>query len=161
MPEKQLQVTGTIAAPPERVFALLADPARHTELDGAGMLRGLDSGPSPVGGVGDAFVMNMHQDAFGAYQMRSEITEFEPDRKIAWAPDIHPKDALSAHIGDLDPCGQQYIWELEATGDGGTRVTHTYDWSRLRDKSAEGLYPIVSEDAMRASVEQLRAAVSG
>jgi hypothetical protein len=48
MSEKRLRVTATLAAPPERVFALLADPAKHTELDGAGMLRGLDSGRSPL-----------------------------------------------------------------------------------------------------------------
>ncbi|MGQ0572622.1 MAG: SRPBCC family protein [Pseudonocardia sp.] len=155
MSDKKIQVTGTVAATPEQVFALLADPARHTELDGAGMLRGLESGPSPVTGTGDAFVMNMHQDAFGGYQMRSEITAFEPNRKIAWAPDIHPKGALSAHIGDLDPCGQQYIWELEPDADGGTRITHTYDWSGLRDKSAEGIYPIVSAEAMRRTIERL------
>lgn len=158
MSDKQLQVTGTISATPEAAFALLADPARHTALDGAGMLRGLDSGSSPVTGVGDTFVMNMHQDAFGDYQMRSEITEFEPNRKIAWAPDIHPKGALSAHIGDLDPCGQQYIWELEPAADGGTQVTHTYDWSGLRDKSAEAIYPIVSAEAMQGSIERLGAA---
>jgi uncharacterized protein YndB with AHSA1/START domain len=155
MSEKKQQVTATIAAAPERVFALLADPARHPELDGAGMLRGLDSGASPVTGVGDAFVMNMHQDGLGDYQMRSEITAFEPNRKIAWAPDIHPKGALSDKLGDLDPCGQQYIWELEPADDGGTRVTHIYDWSQLRDKSAESLYPIVSEEQMRATIARI------
>jgi uncharacterized protein YndB with AHSA1/START domain len=158
MADKKLQVTGTVAAPPERVFALLADPARHTELDGAGMLRGLESGSGPVSSVGDAFVMNMHQDAFGDYRMRSEITVFEPGRAIAWAPDIHPKGSLSEYIGELDPCGQQYMWELEPAPDGGTRVTHTYDWSGLRDKSAESLYPIVTEDHMRASLDRLGAA---
>ena len=46
--DKKLQVSDTVAAPPATIFALLSDPARHTELDGAGMLKGLDSGPSPV-----------------------------------------------------------------------------------------------------------------
>lgn len=38
------QVSGTIPASPEAVFALLSDPARHTELDGAGMVQGQASG---------------------------------------------------------------------------------------------------------------------
>jgi uncharacterized protein YndB with AHSA1/START domain len=157
MSEKQIQVTGTLAAPPERVFALLADPARHTELDGAGMLRGLESGPSPVTGTGDAFVMNMNQDGLGDYRMRSEITAFEAGRRIAWAPAIHPPGALNHLIGELDPSGHQYIWELEHA-DGGTQVTHTYDWSGVKDENALPLYPRVSAEQLAGSIERLRAA---
>src|SRR5271165_695510 len=60
--DRQLQVSRIIDAPPERIFAVLADPARHRELDGAGMLHGLDSGDAPVTAAGQAFVMNMNQD---------------------------------------------------------------------------------------------------
>lgn len=158
--DKKLQVSGTIAAPPAAVFALLSDPARHTELDGAGMLTGLDSGPSPVSKVGDAFVMNMHQDGLGDYQMRSEVTAYEADRAIAWAPAIHPAGALKHLIGDVDPSGHVYGWELAPTSDGGTDVTHTYDWSGVQDQGALGLYPIVSEEHMRGSIANLRRAVS-
>jgi len=50
--ECRIQVTGTVDAPPAVLFAVLSDPARHNEVDGAGMVRGLDSGPSPVTGTG-------------------------------------------------------------------------------------------------------------
>ncbi|WP_300013948.1 SRPBCC family protein [Pseudonocardia sp.] len=153
--ERSLQVSGTIDAPPERVFALLADPAQHTELDGAGMLRGLDEGPSPVSGVGDAFVMKMNQDGIGDYRMRSEVVDFEPGRRIAWAPAIHPPGSLSHVIGELDPSGHTYGWELEPTADGGTKVTHTYDWSGVRDEGALALYPRVSQEQMSASLTRL------
>lgn len=159
MGDKSQQVTGTVAAPPEKVFALLADPARHTEMDGSGMLRGLDSGPSPVARTGDAFVMNMTQDGIGEYQMRSEIVAFEPGRKIAWAPTIYPPGSLDHIIGDMDPSGYQYAWELEASGDGGTRVTHTYDWSGVHDEKAQGLFPRVSEEQMAGSIRRLGDAV--
>ena len=33
---RQFQVSETVPAPPAAVFALLADPARHAEIDGAG-----------------------------------------------------------------------------------------------------------------------------
>jgi hypothetical protein len=59
--ERRIQVTGKVEAPPAALFAVLSDPARHVEVDGADMLRGLDSGPSPVTGTGDAWVMNMEQ----------------------------------------------------------------------------------------------------
>lgn len=155
MTERSQQVRGTVDAAPERVFALLADPARHTELDGAGMLRGLDEETGPVGGVGDAFVMKMNQDGIGDYRMRNEITDFEPGRRISWAPSIHPPGSLSHIIGELDVSGHTYGWELEPTSEGGTQVTHTYDWSGVRDEGALALYPRVSEEQMSASITRI------
>ena len=113
--ERRIQVTGKVAAPPAALFAVLSDPARHVEVDGADMLRGLDSGPSPVTGTGDAWVMNMEQDGIGRYQMRSEVVRYERDRAIAWAPAIHPPGALNHVIGELDPSGHVWVWELEPT----------------------------------------------
>lgn len=161
MSEKKLQVTSTISASPEAAFALLADPDRHTELDGAGMLRGLESGPSPVTGTGDAFVMNMNQEGLGDYRMRNEITVYEAGRKIGWAPALYPADQLAHLIGDLDPSGHQYIWELEPADGGGTRVTHIYDWSGVKDEKAVPLYPRVSAEQMAASIERLGTAAAG
>jgi hypothetical protein len=47
-----VSVSRRIDASADRIFELLSDPARHTELDGSGMLRGLSSGAavSAVGG---------------------------------------------------------------------------------------------------------------
>ena len=87
--ERKQVVTGTVDAPPEQVFAVLSDPANHTGIDGAGMLRGIASSGGPVTGVGDSWVMNMNQSNLGDYQMRSEVIAFEPNRQIAWEPAIH------------------------------------------------------------------------
>jgi uncharacterized protein YndB with AHSA1/START domain len=122
---RQLQVSRIIDAPPEQIFAVLADPARHRELDGAGMLRGLDSGDAPITAADQAFVMNMNQDGIGDYQMRSEIVTYEAGRRIGWAPATYPPGALAHIIGELDPSGHIYAWELEPAGDGRTKVTHT------------------------------------
>jgi uncharacterized protein YndB with AHSA1/START domain len=149
---QQLEVTETVPAAPEKVFALLSDPSRHVEIDGAGMLRGLASGHSPVTGIGDAFVMNMNQDGLGDYQMRSEIVDFEPGRRIVWAPALYPPHALRDKIGDVDVSGHIWGWVLEPTPTGGTRVTHTYDWSGVRDSRALPLYPRVTEEQMAASI---------
>jgi hypothetical protein len=156
--ERTIQVTGKVEAPPAALFAVLSDPARHVEVDGADMLRGLDSGPSPVTGTGDAWVMNMEQDGIGRYQMRSEVVLYERDRVIAWAPAIHPPGALSHVIGELDPSGHVWAWELEPAPDGGSHVTHTYDWSGVKDEGAIGLYPRVTAEQMSASIDRLGAA---
>ena len=61
---------------------MLADPARHRELDSAGMLRGLDSGDAPITAAGQAFVMNIEPETdIGDYQMRNEIVIYEADRR--------------------------------------------------------------------------------
>jgi len=41
---------------PRDIFRVLADPRRHLEIDGSGMLRGAVSGAA-VTGVGDVFTM--------------------------------------------------------------------------------------------------------
>jgi len=127
-----LEVTESIPAPPEKVFALLTDPNRHTEIDGAHMLRGLASGRGPVTGIGDVFVMNMSQEGIGDYQMRSEVVDFEPNRRIIWAPALHPPNALRDKLGDVDLSG--------------------YDWSGVFDARALPLFPRVSEEQMIASI---------
>jgi uncharacterized protein YndB with AHSA1/START domain len=152
---RQLEVTETVPAPPEKVFALLADPSRHTEIDGAGMLRGLAWGRSPVAGIGDEFVMNMNQDGLGDYQMRNEIVDLEPNRRIVWAPAPYPPDALRDKFGGLDPSGHIWSWELEPTAAGGTKITHTYDWSGVRDARALPLFPRVTEEQMTASIAKI------
>jgi uncharacterized protein YndB with AHSA1/START domain len=156
---QQLRINRTIAAPPDQVFALLADPDRHTGLDGAGMLRGLASEPVPITATGQAFVMNMNQDGIGDYQMRNEVVSFEPGRRIGWAPSIHPPGSLRHVIGDLDPSGHVYEWELEPTSDGRTTVTHTYDWSGVTDPKALPLYPRVSEQQLTGTLDRIEVAL--
>jgi uncharacterized protein YndB with AHSA1/START domain len=152
---RQLEVTDTVPGPPAKVFALLADPSRHAEIDGAGMVLGLESGPSQITDVGDTFVMNMRQDGLGEYRMRSEVVDFAPDRRIAWAPAVYPPNALKDLIGDIDPSGHTWSWELEPTADGGTRITHVYDWSGVQDERAIDLYPRVTEEQMLGSISRI------
>ncbi|HTW99897.1 MAG TPA: hypothetical protein VMD59_14030, partial [Acidimicrobiales bacterium] len=78
-------VAGAPDAKPEDIFAVIADPNRHLEFDGSGMLRGaLDA--APVSGLGDAFAMKMHHGELGEYVMVNTVVEYEPDRLIAWEP---------------------------------------------------------------------------
>ena len=60
-------VTRMIAAPPEAVFALLADPARHHETEPTDWVRG-SLEDTPLIGVGQVFGIEMfHENAHGRY----------------------------------------------------------------------------------------------
>ena len=55
----------------------------------------------------------------------NHVVEFEEGRRIAWTP---------AEPGQAPP-GHLWRWELEPAGTSRTRVTHTYDWTRLTDEN--------------------------
>src|SRR5579864_6393446 len=78
-------VSKRIEAPAEKVFAILADPSSHQQLDGSGMLRE-PVAPARISAVGDNFVFKMHNDEMGDYEMTNRVVVFEPDRAIAWEP---------------------------------------------------------------------------
>lgn len=101
-----------VAAPPETVFEILADPRQHQRIDGSGSLRGALRGPERLS-KGARFGMDMK--LFGLpYKIRNTVVEFEEDRRIAWR-----------HFG-----GHRWRYLLEPTSTG-TRVTEQFDFSRL------------------------------
>jgi hypothetical protein len=102
----------TVSAPAAEVFALIADPHRHPEVDGSGTVR-----PAPVTGpdrlrLGDKFSVGMKQ--YGVpYRITSKVTAFEDGRLIEWQ----------------HPLGHRWRWELDETSPGTTQVTETFDYS--------------------------------
>lgn len=128
-------VSRRIGAPAGDIFRILADPARHRDLDGSGMLRGGVFG-DVLSGVGDVFVMRMYYERHGDYEMHNHVVAYEQDRRIGWEPRPgrgHP-DA-----GDFGAAwGHRWIFALVPDGAGATVVTETFDGSRMpRDKRAE------------------------
>jgi hypothetical protein len=126
-----VEVSRRIAAPADVVFGVLADPRRHAELDGSGMVRGVVSAGA-IADVGDTFVMQMHYSALGDYEMINHVVEFEPDRRIAWEPEAgrnHP-DAGQPH----SRWGQRWGYTLEPDGAAATVVTETYDCSSIPEQ---------------------------
>jgi len=84
-----IRVSRRIGAPARVIFPILADPGRHRELDGSGMLQEVVSGTT-ICGVGDVFVMKMYFDELGEYHMINHVVEYEPGRRIGWEPEAGP-----------------------------------------------------------------------
>lgn len=106
---RRVQVT----APAAEIFALVADPHRHPELDGSGTLR-----TTPVRGPhllspGARFSVGMRQ--YGVpYTITSTVTAFEPDHLVEWR----------------HPLGHRWRWEFTGLGPDSTEVTETFDYTR-------------------------------
>jgi len=78
-------VSRRIGAAAEELCAVLADPCRHPGLDGSGMLRyALIVGT--ISGAGDEFVVRMHNNKMGEYEITNHVVEYEQDRRIAREP---------------------------------------------------------------------------
>jgi uncharacterized protein YndB with AHSA1/START domain len=111
-------VERVIPAPPSAIFDLLADPRRHTEIDGSGTVRDTKPGTIERLSLGSKFGMSMK---FGVkYAMVSEVIEFEDDRRIAWQS--RPPSKWGAKFGG----GRIWRYELEPV-EGGTRVRESWD----------------------------------
>lgn len=150
--ETQILVQVVVDVPAKAMFAVLGDPARHSEIDGSGMLRGAVDA-EPIAEVGQVFTMQMHDPARGDYRTVNEVLTFEPDRVIAWA---------TADEGE-PPTGVRWRWQLTPNDRGRTTVVHTYDWTNVSesDTAARAALPRVPAHALRRSITLLVAAAGG
>lgn len=131
-----------IAAPAGRIFDLIADPAEQPRWDGNENLAAAADGQR-VHGVGDVFLTSLTQGSV----RENHVVEFADGRLIAWNP---------AEPGSPPP-GHLWRWELEPIDDAHTRVTHTYDWSRLTDEKRMVRARATGEAALMSSLRGLAA----
>ena len=131
-----------IAASPEKIFELIADPAQQPRWDGNDNLGEARTGQR-VCQVGDVFTMTLT----GGSVRENHVVEFEEARCIAW----HPSE-----VGRRQP-GHLWRWELEPLGDSRTRVTHTYDWTLLTDGNRLPRARSTTPDRLVASLDRLAA----
>ena len=108
--QQQVSVERIIAAPPERIFALLSDASRHADFDGSGSVQNARKGAQQLH-LGSKFSMDMRIGV--PYRISNEVVEYEQDRRIAWC-----------HFGK-----HRWRYELEPQPDGRTLVRETFDWS--------------------------------
>lgn len=108
-----------IAAPPEAIFALVADANRHQDIDGSGTVREAKGSPEPLR-QGSTFGMAMKWGV--PYSMVNTVIDFEPNRRIAWQ--TRGPGPLGKVVG-----GRIWRYDLEPTDDG-TLVRETWDISQ-------------------------------
>lgn len=109
VPRRVVSAQRTIAAAPSVIFDVLADPARHRELDGSGTVAAPRRAPERLS-LGATFSMDMRYGV--RYATRNRVVAFDEPRRIAWH-----------HAA-------RFIWryDLEEVP-GGTRVTESFDYS--------------------------------
>lgn len=131
--------TIVIDATPEKIFAVLADPRRHQEIDGSSSVRGGVSGP-PRLSLGATFGMRMQ--IVLPYRVTNTVAEFEEGRLIAWH-----------HAGKA-----RWRYELTAGVNGQTEVRESFDWSR--SPLARGIelarFPVRNRTSIRQSLIRLK-----
>jgi len=113
-------VERVIAAPPEKIFELLADPAKHSLIDGSGTVRETTEQSERLK-LGSKFGMKMKLGI--PYTMENTVIEFEEGRRIAWQP---RPTGIGKRFG-----GRIWRYELEPV-EGGTRVRESWDISQER-----------------------------
>ena len=131
-----------IAAGPERIFELIADPAQQPRWDGNDNLA-MAPGGQRVHRAGAVFTMTLTKGSI----RENHVVEFEEGRRIAWRP---------AEPGQRPP-GHLWRWELEPAGVSRTRVTCTYDWTQLTDPKRFVVARATTADKLRASLGRLAA----
>lgn len=142
---RSVSASRPIEAPAGRIFAVLVDPRRLTEVDGSGSIVSLLS-PLPTRlGPGVRFSANLRRRL--PYRATFTVVEFDEGRRIAWA----------------HPGGHRWRFRLEPAADGRTLVTETLDWSTsLAPFLFERLgLPAGAPAEMQATLARLDAVVLG
>lgn len=152
MEDFAVSVERVIPASPQAIFALLSDPAQHRAIDGSGTVRDAKSSGAKLE-LGSTFGMGMRLGI--PYSTTNEVVEFEPDRRIAWAP------RMAGPLGRLAPSGRRWRYELEPV-DGGTRVQETWDISRdaLKGFFRRGRLPERVRRDMEATLDRIEKLVA-
>ena len=137
----RIAVSRRIPAPAERIFAIVADPRRHVDIDGSGMLVAAPDA-KPLRAVGDTFEIHMDREplgdiAIGTYKVINTVTALVPGVEVARtvAPPGEP------------PVGHLWGYHLERINDDETEVTNYCDWSAVSAEARERY--LHRDDALR------------
>jgi uncharacterized protein YndB with AHSA1/START domain len=131
-----------VAARPEKIFELIAEPSHQPRWDGNDNVAEAVTSER-IRTTGEIFAMMTTKGNV----RENHVVEFDEGRRIAWTP---------AEPGQ-EPPGHLWRWELEPLGESRTRVTHTYDWTKLTDESRLPRARATTTGNLRASLDRLAA----
>jgi hypothetical protein len=134
-------VSRVINAPASAIFDLLANPRRHSELDGSTTVMKVKQAPERLS-KGATFSMDMKIHV--PYFVKNTICEFEEGKVIAWH-----------HFA-------QFVWryDLEEVP-GGTKVTESFNYDKPWAFAIIAMgFPERNRSAMEGTLERLEAAVT-
>jgi hypothetical protein len=151
---KKLQASRVINAPAENIFALLADPNRHSEFDDTDTMRGPEEDVMPIAEVGQTFTMNKHQPDIGDYRTVNKVVAFMSPSRIGWGPILDPSSSMAKELGEINASGHTYTYDVEEV-EGGTNVTLTLDWTGVKDPDFEALFPVVSQEQLARTLDRI------
>ena len=97
-----------VAAEPQALFDIVADPSMHPRIDGSGTVRAIRPGGAARLTLGATFGMDMKMGA--SYKITNTVVEFDEPRLLAWR-----------HFN-----GHVWRYRFEPV-DGGTLVTEEWD----------------------------------
>ena len=140
-------VERVIPAAADRIFALIADPRRHREIDGSGTVRDVRKLPDKVE-LGSKFGMSMKVGV--PYSMESTVIEYEEGRRLAWQ--TRPPGRIPGKLAG----GRIWRYELEPV-EGGTRVRESWDISQEVVKAIVRPARRRTIVAMNATLERIEA----
>jgi uncharacterized protein YndB with AHSA1/START domain len=143
-----VSVERVIAAPPHRIFELLADAAKHSLIDGSGTVQNVVGDGDSRLRLGTNFGMAMRMGV--PYRMQSTVVEFEPDRRIAWQSRV--AGPVGRFVG-----GRIWRYVLEPIGDDRTRVIESWDISSDKQRVLLRLGPVPEKTRsnMAATLERI------
>jgi hypothetical protein len=133
-----VSVQAIIAATPQQLFDLVADPARHPQIDGSGSVRAARPGNPDRLELGSTFSMDMR--LLLGYRILNTVVEFDEGRRIAWR-----------HF-----YGHRWRYLFEPV-EGGTLVTEQWDARPARSRLALVAlgFPSRNRAGMQKSLERL------
>ena len=141
-PQQAVAAERVIAAPAQRLFDIVADPAMHSVIDGSGTVRALRKGSPRRLSQGARFGIAMRIGL--PYPITNKVVEFEEGRLLAWE-----------HLGRA-----RWRYRFDPV-DGGTRVTESWDVSPSPRWLAAALgllgFPARNQTGIERTLERLEA----
>ncbi|MBI2169133.1 MAG: SRPBCC family protein [Actinobacteria bacterium] len=148
-----------VGAPPEAVWAVVADIEGHTRLAGSGEVKAIRMSGPP--GLGTRFEGDIEVGVVGSFVAQCEIAAWDPPSRLAW------KSWPPLDEGETSDHQIEVNWEFLLTPHGeGTRVEHRFSVPPPKagaEELADFLERTNRIDAVRAgmrqTLENLRVAV--